>query len=155
VIARPFTLALTQGDPAGIGPEIVAKLLARLERFSFWRPLVIAERPALQALSAEVLDPIRDRLEYLTTLPSTKDLDVLPSDRIAVLDPVQVARVVQPGQSGAADAAGAVAAIDVALELATRTVWHSRCRCDRPDKQEIDCSASPARFSWTHRLSCG
>lgn len=116
--ARFPTLALTQGDPAGIGPEIIAKLLARSESLSEWRPLVIAERPALEALAAEVFDPIRNRLEYLTSPPSEEDLDALPSDRIAVLDPVQIARIVQPGHSGSADAAGAVAAIDVAVDLA-------------------------------------
>ena len=115
--ARLPTLALTQGDPAGIGPEIIAKLLAGYEAVSAWKPLVVAERAALEAQAGEVFEPIRDRIEYLTDISSVADLELLEDDRIAVLDPVQVSRVVRPGHSGSADAAGAIAAIDMAVDL--------------------------------------
>src|SRR5258708_36198548 len=42
-------LAITMGDPGGIGPEIIAKALAHAEVFDHSRPLVIGERRALEA----------------------------------------------------------------------------------------------------------
>ncbi len=42
-------LAITMGDPGGIGPEIIAKALAHFEVFDHSRPLVIGERRALEA----------------------------------------------------------------------------------------------------------
>ncbi|MEJ2085248.1 MAG: 4-hydroxythreonine-4-phosphate dehydrogenase PdxA [Acidobacteriota bacterium] len=118
MIPKPPTLALTQGDPAGIGPEIVAKLLADPRNCSGWRALVIAERAAIESLADEILEPIRHRLEYLTNLPTAETLSSLANDCIPVFDPVQERRRVHPGRSQAADAVGAVAAIDAAIDLA-------------------------------------
>ncbi len=42
-------LAITMGDPGGIGPEIIAKALAHSDVFDHSRPLVIGERRALEA----------------------------------------------------------------------------------------------------------
>src|SRR5260370_37287352 len=42
-------LAITMGDPGGIGPEIIAKALAHAEVFENSRPLVIGERRTLEA----------------------------------------------------------------------------------------------------------
>jgi 4-phospho-D-threonate 3-dehydrogenase / 4-phospho-D-erythronate 3-dehydrogenase len=42
-------LAITMGDPGGIGPEIIAKALAHAEVYANSRPLVIGERRALEA----------------------------------------------------------------------------------------------------------
>jgi 4-hydroxythreonine-4-phosphate dehydrogenase len=42
-------LAITMGDPGGVGPEIIAKALAHAEVFDHSRPLVIGERRALEA----------------------------------------------------------------------------------------------------------
>jgi 4-hydroxythreonine-4-phosphate dehydrogenase len=42
-------LAITMGDPGGIGPEIIAKALAHADVFDNSRPLVIGERRALEA----------------------------------------------------------------------------------------------------------
>src|SRR5712692_3869833 len=42
-------LAITMGDPGGVGPEIIAKALAHTEVFDQSRPLVIGERRALEA----------------------------------------------------------------------------------------------------------
>ncbi len=42
-------LAITMGDPGGIGPEIIAKALAHADVFDHSRPLVIGERRALEA----------------------------------------------------------------------------------------------------------
>jgi 4-phospho-D-threonate 3-dehydrogenase / 4-phospho-D-erythronate 3-dehydrogenase len=42
-------LAITMGDPGGIGPEIIAKALARADVYDESRPLVIGERRTLEA----------------------------------------------------------------------------------------------------------
>jgi 4-phospho-D-threonate 3-dehydrogenase / 4-phospho-D-erythronate 3-dehydrogenase len=42
-------LAITMGDPGGIGPEIIAKALAHIEVYERSRPLVIGERRAIEA----------------------------------------------------------------------------------------------------------
>ncbi len=42
-------LAITMGDPGGIGPEIIAKALAHADVYEQSRPLVIGERRAMEA----------------------------------------------------------------------------------------------------------
>ena len=44
---RPL-LAITMGDPAGIGPEVVLKALAHADVFDRCRPLVIGDRRILE-----------------------------------------------------------------------------------------------------------
>jgi 4-hydroxythreonine-4-phosphate dehydrogenase len=111
-MTRP-RLALTQGDPAGIGPEILLKLLAagtpRLP--DTWSPLLVAERAALEALRPSLPAFPWDRLRYFNSAPA-EDGDFIP-----VLDPVGDRRTVTPGSSGPADAAGAMAALDAGIDL--------------------------------------
>jgi 4-hydroxythreonine-4-phosphate dehydrogenase len=132
-VRRRPRLALTQGDPAGIGPEILLKLLTswsgspspgggpggRWERGlggeGLWEPLVVAERTALEALRPVLPDAPWDRLQYLDSPPSSEDLDGI--DGIPVLDPVGSARPLAFGDSGPADAAGAMAALDAGIAL--------------------------------------
>jgi 4-hydroxythreonine-4-phosphate dehydrogenase len=111
-------LALTQGDPAGIGPEILLKLFlepAPATNHLPWQPLLVAERAALEALRPSLPGAPWDRLIYLSAAPATRLS--LPSDGIPVLDPVGQRRIVTLGSSGPADAAGAMAALDVGIEL--------------------------------------
>jgi len=111
-------LALTQGDPAGIGPEILLKLLASLGGGPrSWQPLVIAERAALEAVRPSLPGFPWDRLRYLSSPPS-RDALAQEAETVPVLDPVGSRRQVQLGTSGAADAAGAMAALDAGIELA-------------------------------------
>jgi 4-phospho-D-threonate 3-dehydrogenase / 4-phospho-D-erythronate 3-dehydrogenase len=51
--SRPL-LAITMGDPAGIGPEIVLKALRHAGVYAGCRPLVIGDRAALERASAWV-----------------------------------------------------------------------------------------------------
>lgn len=112
---RPV-LALTQGDPAGVGPEILLKVgarwLARPE--GDWQPLLFAERSALEALSPNLPDFPWDRLRYLAGAPAPGELDA-DLETLPVVDPVAERRPVIPGAPGAADAAGALAALDAAV----------------------------------------
>jgi 4-hydroxythreonine-4-phosphate dehydrogenase len=108
----PPVLALTQGDPAGIGPEIVLQTAAACDR-TLWTPLLVGERSAFETVDSPVT---RERLVFLDTPPSREGLAAL-GDRIPVLDPVGETRQIVPGTPGPADAAGAIAALDAALEL--------------------------------------
>jgi len=81
---RPI-LALTQGDPAGIGPEILLKLIGADPAPAAWQPLLVAERAALEALRPSLPDFPWDRLTWLTTPPERGELE---AGGIPVLDPV-------------------------------------------------------------------
>lgn len=116
-MSRPI-LAFTQGDPAGIGPEILLKLLSRDGQGSSeeYQPLLVAERPALEALRAVLPEAPWDRLEYLSSPPCRAE--ILSCSGIPVLDPVgSSSRPLVLGQSGPADAAGAMAALDAGIAL--------------------------------------
>ncbi len=117
-------LALTQGDPAGVGPEIVLRTALEREDGADWRPLLVAERSALQAVRQLVVGSGDDwsRLHFLEAAPTRADLDRLPEGLVPVLDPVAERRSVTLGESGPADAAGALAALDRGADLARRGV---------------------------------
>lgn len=112
-MTRPL-LALTQGDPAGIGPEILLKLLAQGPPED-WRPLLIAERAALEALRPSLPGFPWDRLRYVSSPPDLATAE--PMSEIPVLDPVGSQRPISLGTSGPADAAGAMAALDAGIAL--------------------------------------
>ncbi len=107
-------LALTQGDPAGIGPEILLKLFLDSPQPSGWRPILVAERAALEVLRPALPGAPWHRLRYLASPPRR---DELAAGDIPVLDPVGARRTVTFGVSGAADAAGAMAALDAGISL--------------------------------------
>jgi 4-hydroxythreonine-4-phosphate dehydrogenase len=117
-------LALTQGDPAGVGPEIVLRAALRGAGGAPWRPLLVAERSALEAVRPSLEATERDwsRLLFLEAPPTRVELDRLPPARIPVLDPVAERRSLTLGESGPADAAGALAALDLGADLARRGV---------------------------------
>jgi len=112
-------LALTQGDPVGIGPEIVLKALAARPHGDDVVPLLVAERAALEAVRTLVPELDFDRLIEVSA-PERGALLSLPDHSIALLDPVGERREIEFGEPRAADARGAVAALDAAIELARR-----------------------------------
>jgi len=115
---RPSLVAISQGDPAGIGPEIVLKALAVAPGRAEERYVVLAERAALEAAAATLAAPPTGRLVYLAAAPTRAAVAALPPDAIAVFDPVAQRRRIELGRSGPADAHGALACLDAALELA-------------------------------------
>ena len=107
-------LALTQGDPAGIGPEILLKLFLDSPHPADWRPLLVAERAALEVLRPVLPGFPWERLHYVAAAPSREEA---ASEGIPVLDPVGLPRSLTLGSPGAADAAGAIAALDAGISL--------------------------------------
>lgn len=110
---RPV-LAFTQGDPAGIGPEILLKLFLEEPEPAGWRPLLVAERAALEVLRPSLPSFPWDRLRYVATPADREDL---PAEGIPVVDPVGLHRALSLGSSGPADAAGAMAALDAGIAM--------------------------------------
>lgn len=111
----PPLLALTQGDPAGIGPEILLKILVDpLPGEAV--PLLVAERAALEAVRDLVPGFPWERLVEVAR-PSRGELEAM-APSIPWLDPVGESRSVELGRSRAADARGAMAALDAGIALA-------------------------------------
>jgi 4-hydroxythreonine-4-phosphate dehydrogenase len=113
-------LAITQGDPTGIGPEVALRAALEAPDSSPERLVLVAERAALDAVLASPAGSGLDgeRLVYLEERPGRAALAALPHGVVAVIDPVAESRRVTFGASGAADAAGALAALDRGIELA-------------------------------------
>lgn len=117
----PPLLALTQGDPAGVGPEILLKLLgARPPLAVAFQPLLIAERAALESLRPVLPDAPWERLVYLDRPPTRAQIAGLAAagEKLPVLDPVGRRRRIVHGASGPEDASGALAALDAGIALA-------------------------------------
>lgn len=113
-------LALTQGDPSGIGPEIVLKALTHPEAGITWDPVVVAEWSALEALRGVIPDAPWQRLRRLEGAPSAAALEeALARGEFPVLDPVASSRRIAFGESTDADARGALAALDLGMDLAS------------------------------------
>jgi len=111
-VTRPL-LAITMGDPAGIGPEIVLQALTHDDVFERCWPLVIGDRRILERAAGwlgptprfeVVADPVNGAYEpgRVTVL----DLENAPPDRIPV------------GEASAAAGAAAVAYVFRACDLA-------------------------------------
>jgi 4-hydroxythreonine-4-phosphate dehydrogenase len=113
---RPV-LAFTQGDPAGIGPEILLKLFLEEPEPASWRPILVAERAALEALQPSLPSFPWDRLRYVSPPAAREDLPGEGSPAIPVIDPAGIHRSLSLGSSGPADAAGAMAALDAGIAL--------------------------------------
>lgn len=117
--ARPL-LAVTMGDPAGIGPEVVAKALARPELYQLCRPLVVGDfgvmSRTIQALALPVKSAAAPRPadgHYQAGRIDVLDLgnvhpDVVPTGQVsapagrAAMD--YVLRAVELTRTGEADA---------------------------------------------------
>ncbi len=79
---RPI-LGLTMGDPAGIGPEVIAKALARRAVRELCRPIVIGSRPVME----ETVRSLRLRLRMVTVHEHTQSWG--SSVEVPVLDPLE------------------------------------------------------------------
>ncbi|MEM9407580.1 MAG: 4-hydroxythreonine-4-phosphate dehydrogenase PdxA [Acidobacteriota bacterium] len=105
--------AITQGDPAGIGPEIVLRSLDDADGLGF-APLVVAERCVLESVR-ELAPSVLPRVRFFDQTPTREE--VLQCDGIAAVDPVGVARSIAWGQPTREDAHGTLACLDTAVDL--------------------------------------
>lgn len=84
---RPI-LALTMGDPVGVGPEIIVKTLADAQIYQVCRPLVLGDYPALErarlGLSPALDIHLAERPELGRYRPGT--LDLLPLSELRPKD---------------------------------------------------------------------
>ncbi|MCH9650946.1 MAG: 4-hydroxythreonine-4-phosphate dehydrogenase PdxA [Deltaproteobacteria bacterium] len=112
-------LAFTQGDPSGIGPEILLKLMQESPADPGYHPLLVAERSALEVLRGSLPEAPWERLEFHSAVPSRESLragnSLAGRESIHVLDPIARRRELVLGQSSPADAAGAIAALDAGV----------------------------------------
>jgi 4-hydroxythreonine-4-phosphate dehydrogenase len=107
-------LAITLGDPAGIGPEVILKALAHREIYQKCRPLVIGDQRILQRAAAWVGSPAP--AFDLVTAPAA---GTYTPDRITLLDLHNAdPAAIPPGQVTAAAGAAAVDYVFTACDLA-------------------------------------
>jgi 4-hydroxythreonine-4-phosphate dehydrogenase len=109
---RPI-IAITLGDPAGVGPEITAKALARSEVWDCCRPLVVGDAGVLARAVALVSVPLTphsitgvSQARFDPETPDVLDLDNVDLDAL------------QPGRVSPAAGRAAVDYIERAVELA-------------------------------------
>jgi 4-hydroxythreonine-4-phosphate dehydrogenase len=110
---KPF-IAITMGDPAGIGPEIIAKALVRPEIYRWCRPVVAGDSGVFQTVIRRNRLPLR--LDEITDVRSAA-----PSRKVMALHPcVKVALSgLRPGVSTPETGRAALEAIQAAVRLAT------------------------------------
>jgi 4-phospho-D-threonate 3-dehydrogenase / 4-phospho-D-erythronate 3-dehydrogenase len=110
---RPL-LAITMGDPAGIGPEVVLKALGQPEVFTLCRPVVVGDRRILQR-AAPWVDAAGLRLEAVPT----PDAGAYTPGVVTLLD-LENAPPAEcpPGEVGAAAGRAAVEYVMRACDLA-------------------------------------
>jgi 4-hydroxythreonine-4-phosphate dehydrogenase len=153
-------LALTQGDPAGVGPEVVLRAAAR--RDATWLPLVVAEAAALDAVRGLLPPEVWARLVRLERAAllaedGRRSLERLAAGVVPWVDPVGAARAVRLGEPAAADARGALAALDLGLELVRAGVADALVTAP-VSKSAIDRWAAPGFRGHTdylaHALGC-
>lgn len=109
---RPY-LALTMGDPAGIGPEVLAKALAAPEVGKVCHPVVIGSRPVM----AETVKALRLPLRVVEITEQESRLG--RNGEIALVDPLEKPlRKIALGRISSEAGAAAVAFIKMAVKLA-------------------------------------
>ncbi len=109
---RP-TIAVTSGDPAGVGPEVVLKALARREVRDCCRPLVIGDAGVMTRAAALIPNP--PALHIVADVTAVR----FDADEIDVLDTRSVAPdACPPGRVSAAGGRAAVDYIERAVEFA-------------------------------------
>jgi 4-hydroxythreonine-4-phosphate dehydrogenase len=108
------TLAITMGDPSGIGPEIVLKALAYASVHRKCRPLVVGDRRILNR-AASWLNALPAPIDSVASAPAAR----FPPGALSLLD-LQNAdpRECLPGQVSAPSGQAAVAYVEVACDLA-------------------------------------
>ncbi|RMH07165.1 MAG: 4-hydroxythreonine-4-phosphate dehydrogenase PdxA [Nitrospirae bacterium] len=112
---RPI-LAITMGDPAGIGPEIIAKALAIQAVWRVCRPLVIGSIDVMQRTLEQLHLPVK---VLPLSSPPEPDESSWSRSKILLLDPLgQPLGPFRQGKAQAGPGAASVAYIRTAVQLA-------------------------------------
>jgi 4-hydroxythreonine-4-phosphate dehydrogenase len=106
------TLALTAGDPAGIGPEIAAKCLANLDILSACRLVVVGNADQLRQTAASLHIGLPQSLQVWDTRSPLEGAGPFLVDTGPSLEPIT------PGAPSAQSGQAAMAAIKKAVSLA-------------------------------------
>lgn len=111
---RPI-LALTMGDPVGIGPEIIVKTLADAQIYQVCRPLVLGDFPALERARLELSPGLGIHLAERPGLGRYKagTMDLMPLSELKPKD-LEYGRPTQA--SGKAMVSYILKAIDLSME---------------------------------------
>jgi len=84
--ARQPIIGITMGDPAGVGPEIICRALARPEVFQYARPLVLGDTGILE--KASVTTGTGTRFTRIDSPDqAAADPDAIPVMNLSALDP--------------------------------------------------------------------
>lgn len=104
----PAPLAITMGEPAGVGPELVARLWR--ERITLGLPpfIYVGAPDAVRAVDSDIPLALGDDIQQL----ATRFTDALPCL------PVDIAQPVSPGEPDIANGNAVIEAIDRAVKLA-------------------------------------
>jgi 4-phospho-D-threonate 3-dehydrogenase / 4-phospho-D-erythronate 3-dehydrogenase len=111
----PPLVAVTMGDPAGVGPEVVVKAIRSGECFKDCRPVVVGGREIMQEACRRFGEPMKLRSITLDELPKEFDSSVLYLVEALGAD---LKRVV-PGSHSGTTGRAAAAAVRLAAKLAT------------------------------------
>jgi 4-hydroxythreonine-4-phosphate dehydrogenase len=116
-----ITIAITLGDPAGIGPEIVAKTLADPETYRLCNPVVVGEshvmRMGIEVAGTNQKINIIENLEQAKYRFGTIDLVDLNN-----IDPAKIKMGEPAAMTGAASAQYVIHAADLALNGAVDAI---------------------------------
>ena len=117
---KPY-LALTMGDPAGIGPEIILKALAHPQTWKLCRPIVIGAASVFEQTARQLKSPLK--IISLKGDHSTVEGKTLSKGHVPILDPFpKKLKPFRLGQAAAGPGAASVQCIQTAVELA-----HNHC----------------------------
>jgi len=110
-------LAITLGDPAGIGPEVAARALAALPRPWAFRPVLVGPLAALE----RELGQVDTDLAPVPVAPGDDPFTVRTGpDGIALVDPAPGAPLPAPGASSPAGGRAALAALEAVIDMGLR-----------------------------------
>ena len=107
-------VGITMGDPAGVGPEVIMKALARAEAYAACRPLVIGDARQMQKAktllkSKLVIFPVSapGKAKFKPGTVNLMDLALLSAEVVETMSPIRVRRsALVPGSGGAGEHRG-------------------------------------------------
>ncbi|MEC4675237.1 MAG: 4-hydroxythreonine-4-phosphate dehydrogenase PdxA, partial [Nitrospirota bacterium] len=110
-------LAITMGDPAGIGPEIIVKALGSAAVWRVCRPLVIGSIPVMERMAKH----LKSSLKVIAVLayPDSTHPNPIRKGYLPVLDPFhKPLGSIRMGKPGKVAGTAAVRCVETAVELA-------------------------------------